>query len=160
MKGWIVFSMGVLLFACASGKDLRILDKDLDRLQSRINILQRENDSTKNEISDMRAKNQNLRADLSLRLKNLQSEVRTLSTSVEEYKEFLKRPIETDRFKEEMEGRLRSSEEREKRDEEKFVDLEDRLKGLDEKTTGLTSKPTESEGLAPTKEISSELKFR
>lgn len=159
MKGWIVFLMGVLLFACASSKDVRILDNDLDKLQSRINILQKESNFTKNEISDLRAENQNLKADLSLRLENLQSEIRTLSASLEEYKEFLNKPSkEMDRFKEEMEGRLRTFEEKGKPEEEKFKDIEDRIKGLDGKTTGLTSKPMESERLAPTKEIPAELK--
>ena len=59
--------------------------------------------------------NQKLQADLSLRLENLQSEIRILSTGVEEYKEFLKRPSkEMDRIKEEMEGRLRTLEEKRK----------------------------------------------
>ncbi|HYA92775.1 MAG TPA: tol-pal system protein YbgF [Thermodesulfobacteriota bacterium] len=159
MKRLIVFLMGTLLFACVSSKDVRILDKDLDKLQSRINILQKENSSTKNGISDLRAENQNLKADLSLRLENLQSEIRTLSTSVEEYKEFLNKPSkEMDRFEDEMEGRLRTFEEKGKPEEEKFRDIEDRLKGSDRKTTGLTSKPMESERLAPTKEILAELK--
>lgn len=159
MRAWIIFLIGLLLLACASSKDVRILDRDLDTLQSRINILQKENNSTKNEISDLRAENQNLKADLSLRLENLQSEIRTLSTSVEEYKEFLNKPSkEMDRFKEEMEGRLRTFEEKGNPEEEKFRDIEDRLKGLDGKKTRLTSKLMESESLAPTKEIPAELK--
>lgn len=132
MKGWIAFSVGLLVFACVSSKNMRILDKDLAKLQTQINILQKENNSTKNHVSDLRAKNQELKTDLSLALDNLESEIRTLSTSVEEYKEFLKRaPEEIDRFKEEMRGRLRLEERRET-EKERFA--EDRLRALDGKT--------------------------
>jgi chaperonin cofactor prefoldin len=137
MKGWIVFSIGLLLFACANSKHMRILDKDLDRLQSRINILQKENNSIKNEVSDLRTKNQELKTDLCLLLDNLESEIRTLSTSFEEYKEVLKRaPEEIYRFKEEMRGRLRL-EERRGTKEERFTEIEDRLRALDGKTDRL-----------------------
>jgi uncharacterized protein YoxC len=137
MKGWIVLSIGLLLFACANSKNMRILDKDLDRLQSQINILQKENNSTRNELSDLRAKNQELKTDLSLQLDNLESEIRTLSTSVEEYKEFLKKaPEEIYRFKEEVRGRLRL-EERRGTQEERFMGIEDRLRALDGKTDRL-----------------------
>jgi tol-pal system protein YbgF len=158
MKGWIIFLVGLLLFGCASTKDVQILDRGLDKLQSQISSLQKETPSTKNEISDLRAENQKLKADLSLRLENLQSEIQTVSTSVEEYKELLKRPSkEMDRFKEEMEGRLRTIEEKRKTQDEKFKEIEDRLRGLDGRMTGSTSKP-ESERLASTKEVLSELK--
>jgi uncharacterized protein YoxC len=137
MKGWIFFAIGFLLFACGNSKNMRILDKDLDKLQSRINILQKENNSTRNEISDLRAKNQELKTDLSLLLDNLESEIRTLSTSVEEYKEFLKRaPEEIYRFKEEMSGRLRL-EERRRNQEERLTEIVNRLRALDGKTDRL-----------------------
>jgi tol-pal system protein YbgF len=159
MKGWIVFLIGLLLFGCASTRDVRILDKEMDKLYSQINTLRKENDSTKKELSDLRAENQRLKTDLALRVENLQSELRTLSTGVEEYKELLKRPSkETDRMKEDMEGRLKTLEERRKAQEEKLKEIEDRLKGLNGKMAGSSSKPTESEKLAPTKEIPSELK--
>jgi tol-pal system protein YbgF len=159
MKGWIVFSMGLLLFGCASTKGVQILDKDLDRLQSRINILQKQNNSTKNELSDLKAENQEMKADLYLHLENLQSEIRTLSTSVDEYKELLKRPSkEMDCFRGEMEGRLRSLGETRKTQEGQFKEIKDRFNGLDGKTAGSTSKPMESERLASTQEIPSKLK--
>ena len=159
MKGWIVFLIGLLLFGCASTKDVQILDKDIDKLHSQINILQKENASTKNELSESRAENQRLKTDLTLRLENLQSEMRSLSTGIEEYKELLKRPSkEMDRFKEDMEGRWRGWEERRKTQEERIKEIEDRLKGLDGKTAGSTSKPMESERLASTKEVPTELK--
>jgi len=159
MKGWIAFLIGLLLFGCASTKDVQILDKDIDKLHSQINILQKENASTKNELSESRAENQRLKTDLTLRLENLQSEMRSLSTGIEEYKELLKRPSkEMDRFKEDMEGRWRGWEERRKTQEERIKEIEDRLKGLDGKTAGSTSKPMESERLASTKEVPTELK--
>lgn len=137
MKRWIVFLIGLLLFACTNSKNMRILEKDLDRFQSRIHILQKENNSTKNEISDLKANNQELKTDLSIQLDNLESEIRNLSTSFEEYKEFLKRaPEEIRRFKEEMRGRLRV-EERRGTQEGRFTEIEDRLKALDGNTDRL-----------------------
>jgi len=159
MKGWIVFSIGLVLFGCASTKDVQILDKELDKLNSRINTLQKENDSTKSEISDLKVENQKLKTDLSLRFENLQSEMRILTTGIEEYKELLKKPSrEIDRIKEEMENRLKILEERRKTQEEKIKEIEDRFRGLDGKTAGSTSKPMESERLASTKEIPTELR--
>jgi len=159
MKGWIVFSIGLVLFGCASTKDVQILDKELDKLNSQINTLQKENDSTKNEISNLKTENQKLKTDLALRLENLQSEMRILTTGNEEYKELLKRPSkEIDRIKEEMESRSKILEERRKTQEEKIKEIEDRLRGVNGKTTGSTSKPMESERLASTKEIPTELK--
>jgi len=137
MKGWIVLLTGLLLLSCATGKNMRTLDKDFGSLQSRINILQKESKSIKNEVSDMRARNQELKTDLSLLLDNLESEIRTLSTSFEDYKEFLKRtPEEISRFKEEMSSRLRSEEGR-RTQEKRVTEIEDRLKALNGKTDRL-----------------------
>jgi tol-pal system protein YbgF len=158
MKGSIIFLIGLLLFGCASTRDVRFLDRGLDVIQSQINSLQKENNSTKKEISDLKTENQKLKADLSLRLENLQSEMRTFSTSVGEYQELLKRSSkEMDRFKEEMEGRLRTIEEKRKTQEEKLKEIEDRLKGLDGRMAASASK-AESERLASTKETISEIK--
>ena len=159
MKGWILLLIGLLLFGCATTKDVQTLDSEVDKLQSQINTLKKENDSTKNELSDLRAENQKLKADLSLRLENLQSEIRTLSTSIEDYKELLKKPSkEIDHIKGEMEGRLKNLEERRKTQEDKIKEIEECLKGLDRKTAGSVSKPMESEKVAPTKETLAELK--
>ena len=159
MKGRIVFLIGLFLFGCASTKDVKNLDKEMDKLYSQINTLRKENDLTKNDFSDLRAENQRLKADLSLRLENIQSEMRSLTTDIEEYKEFFKRPSkEMDRIKEDMEGRLRALEERRKTQEEKIKELEDRLKAAEPRTPGPGSKPMESEKLASTKEVLSELK--
>ena len=158
MKGSIIFLIGLLLFGCASTRDVRVLDRGLDVIQSQINSLQKENNSNKKEISDLRTENQKLKADLSLRLENLQSEIRTSSTSSGEYQELFKRSSkEMDRFKEEMEGRLRTTEEKRKAQEEKLKEIEDRLKGLDGRIAASASK-AESERLASTKETLSEIK--
>ncbi len=159
MKGQIVFLVGVLLLGCASSKDVKVLDKEMDKLYSQINTLRKENDLTKNDLSDLKAENQKLKADLFLRLENIQSEVRSLSTDIEEYKELLKRPSkEMDRIKDDLEGRLKALEERRKTQEERIKEVEDRLKGYEPKTPGLGSKATESENLASSKEALSELK--
>jgi len=158
MKGSIIFLIGLLLFGCASTRDVQVLDRGLDGLQSQINSLQKENKSTKNEVSDLRAENQKLKADLSLRLENLQSEVRTLSTRGEEYQDLAKRPSkEMDRFKEEMEGRLKTIEEKRRTQDEKLKEIEDRLKALDGKIAASTSRP-DSERSPSTRETLSELK--
>jgi len=155
MKGWIVFLIGLLFFGCASTKDVQILDREVDRLQSQIDFLQKENNLNKDQISELKAENEKLRADLSLQLENLQSETRALSTTIEEYKELLKKPSkEMDRIREEMEGRLKILEERRKNQEEKIRELEDRLKGSDGKSAGSTSKPAEREIAAELKGVS------
>jgi tol-pal system protein YbgF len=131
----------------------------MDKLYSQINTLRKENDLAKNDLSDLRAENQRLKADLLLRLDNLQSEVRSFSTDIEEYKEWFKRPSrEMDRIKEDVEGRLRTLEERRKTQDEKIKEIEDRLKASEPKTPGPGSKPTESERSASTKEVLSELR--
>lgn len=159
MKGRIIFFVGLLLLGCASTKDVKTLDKEMDKLYSQINVLRKEIDFAKNNLSDLRTENQKVKTDLSLRLENLQSEVRALSTNVEEYKELLTRPSkEADRFREDMESRLRALEERKKAQEEKIKELEDRLKAPEPKTSGPGSKPMESENPASTKEVLSELK--
>jgi tol-pal system protein YbgF len=163
MKGWIVLSIGLLILGCATTKEVKTLDREVDKLHSRIDALQKENQSLKNEIpalkSNLAAENQKLKADLLLQLENLQSEMRMLSTSIDEYKELLKRPSqEIDRVRDEMEARLRSLEEKKKNQEEKTRELEDRLKEPEGKTSGFASKQMESERLAATKEASAELK--
>ncbi|HYA93642.1 MAG TPA: hypothetical protein VEK32_19290, partial [Thermodesulfobacteriota bacterium] len=66
MKARIAFLIGLLLFGCASTKDIKVLDKDMDRLYSEINTLRKENDLTKNDLSGMRAENRRLKADFLL----------------------------------------------------------------------------------------------
>jgi tol-pal system protein YbgF len=159
MKRWIVFLIGLSLFGCASSKDVRTLDKEMDKLYSQINALKRESDFTKNDLADLRAENLRLKSDLSLRLENIQSEMQALTTDIEEYKELLRRPSQDmDRVRDEMEARLKTLEERRRNQEEKIKELEERLKTPEPKTAGPDSKPTELEKLASTKESPMELK--
>jgi tol-pal system protein YbgF len=184
MKRWIILVLVVLFFGCATSEDVRILDEDIRRFQSQLNLMQKDEDALKRELSAFQKKNQEdisalqtetkrLQTDLHLRLENLQSEMRILSTGVEEYKEFLKKPSrEIDRVKEDIGSRTKVLEERGKTFEEKnrtledqtkalgekIKGIEDRFKGLEEKITGLASKLTEMEKPPPTKEVPAEVK--
>ena len=175
-KKWgIILGVVLCLYGCATSRDVQILDKDIQRLDSQLSQIQKEKESSKKEIeairteltafkketetnhSSLQAESQKTRADLLLRLETLQSEMRTLSTAVEEYREFLKAPSkEITRIKEDGEVRLRILEERGKTFEERnrsyderLKEMEDRLKGLDAK---LTSKLTDMEKSTPAKE--------
>jgi len=145
-----------LLLGCATTKDVKILDAEIDKLHQQVNQLRKEKEALKEELSQQTAENQKLRADLLLRLEVLQSDVRTLSTGVEEYKEFLKRPSkEIDRMRDDLEVRLKilddrnkTYEDRIKTNEERLKELEARFKGLETKepkVTEPTSKPVETE---------------
>ena len=184
MKRWIILVLVVLFFGCATSEDVRILDEDIRRFQSQLNLMQKDEDALKRELSAFQKKNQEdisalqtetqrVQTDLHLRLENLQSEMRILSTGVEEYKEFLKKPSrEIDRVKEDIGSRTKVLEERGKTFEEKnrtledqtkalgekIKGIEDRFKGLEEKITGLASKLTEMEKPFPTKEAPAEVK--
>jgi len=161
MKIWVILSIGVFLLGCAPIRDVQILDNEIDKLYSKLNALQKENNSLENKITALSAENQKLRTDLLFRLENVQSEIRTLSTGFEEYKDYLKRPSkEIGRVKEDVEGRLTVSEERRKNleeknkaQEEKIREMEDRLRGVEGKI-----KQTESEKPSPAKEVPSERK--
>ncbi|MBS3907534.1 MAG: tol-pal system protein YbgF [Syntrophaceae bacterium] len=181
-KGGIVLWIALCLSGCATVGDVRILDKDIQRLDSQLSQIQKEKDSIRKEMeairteltafkketetnhSSLQAENQKTRADLFLRFETLQSELRTLSTGVEEHKVFLKTPSrEISRIKEDVEVRLRileekgksfeernrSFEEKNRSYDERVKGMEDRLKGLDAK---LTSKLTEMEKSIPAKE--------
>ena len=159
MKRWIVFLIGLLVFGCASSRDVRTLDKEMDKLYSQVNALRKESDFTKNDLSDLRAENQRLKTDLSLRLENIQSEMQSLSTDIEEYKELLKRPSkDMESVREDMDSRLKILEERRKNQEEKIKELEDRLKAPEPQAPGPGSKPMESDKSASPKETPTEVK--
>jgi tol-pal system protein YbgF len=175
-------------------EDVQILDEDLRRFQSQLNTLQREEESLKKEFStfqrdqkgsgkdvatlrtDLNSEMKRLQADLLLRIENLQSEMRALSTSIGEYKDLLKRPSkELDRMKEDISLRTKTLEERAKISEEKNRALEeqakvfgekdkgieDRIKRLEEKMNELIAniaKLREAEKTPPPKEVPSEVK--
>ncbi len=184
IKGWIILGSVVSLLGCATVEDVRILDEDIRRSQSQLNLIQKEGDALKKELAALKEKNQEdisalqtetkrLQADLLLRIDSLQSETRILSTGIEEYKDFLKKPAkEIDRVKEEIAVRTRILEEREKTLEEKNRTLEDRtkvleeklketadrFKALEEKMTEVASKTKELEKPPPAKETLPEVK--
>lgn len=194
-KGLILWGVMLSVWGCATTGDIQLLDKDIHRLELQLGQIQREKDSIKKEIETLRtefatfkketeanytalqAEHLKTRADLNLRLETLQSETRTLSTGVEEYKAFLKTPTkEISRVKEDVEVRLRILEEKGKASdernrsfeerqyaleeknrlyEERMRGLEDRLKGLEVK---LTSKVSDLEKMIPPKEVVAEPK--
>jgi len=179
MKTWIILPIGVFLLGCASIRDVRILDREIDKLYSELSALRKENNSFENKlyselsafrkennsfenkISALSDENQKLKTEFLFRLENLQSEIRILSTGIEEYKDYLKGPSkEIGRVKEDVEVRLRILEERRKNleeknraQEEKIREMEDRLKGVEGKM-----KQAELEKSGPTKEVLSEPK--
>jgi tol-pal system protein YbgF len=191
IKGWMILGFVILLLGCATSEDVRILDDDIRRFQSQLNAIQRDQDGLKKEFStfqkdqgggekdvatlrtDVNNQMKRLQADLLLRIENLQSEMRALSTSIGEYKDFLKRPSkEIDRMKEDIGLRTKTLEEKAKTSEEKNRALEeqakvlgernrgieDRLKGLEEKMNELIAKLREAEKTVPTKEVLPEVK--
>jgi len=149
MKGWGILWAVVVLGGCASSRDVQILDGEIYKLQSQWSQIQKERNSlkmeseafqkeTQKELSAQRNESQRAQADLLLRLENLQSELRVLSTGIEEYKEFAKKPSkEIDRVREDIVLRTRILEEREKNLEGKNKALEDRSKALEEWNRGL-----------------------
>ena len=158
---WLMFSIGVFLVGCASVRDAQILDREVDLLHSKVNTLQKENKSLENKISALSAENQKLRTDLLFRLDNLQSEIRTLSTGVEEYKDYLNKPSkEIGRVKEDVDSRLKVLEEGRKALEEKNKVQEERIRGMEDRLKGMEGKikPAEPEKPGSGKEVPSEEK--
>jgi tol-pal system protein YbgF len=172
IKTWIILPIGVFLLGCASIRDVQTLDREIDKLyselgalrkenkslenklDSELSVLRKENNSLENKISVLSEENQKLKTEFLFRLENLQSEIRILSTGIEEYKDYLKKPSkEIGRVKEDVEVRLRILEERRKNLEEKIREMDDRLKGMEGNI-----KQAESEKLSPTKEVLSEPK--
>ncbi len=156
MKLWFILSIGVLVVGCASVRDARILDREIDILHSRINALQKENKSLESKMSALSAENQKLRTDLLFRVENVQSEVRTLSTGLEEYKDYLHKPSkEIGRVKEDVDGRLRVLEEGRKALEEKNKAQEERIRGMEDRLKGMEPKvrQAEPEKPGPAKEV-------
>lgn len=153
IKKWIILSIGVFLFGCATTRDVQILDREIGELYSELNAFQKEKSSLENKISMLSDENQKLKTDLLLRLDNIRSEIQTLSTSVEEYKDYFKRSSEEiDRVKEDVEGRLRVLEE--KREIQKETN---KALGEEEKNREM-EEGKQKEELSSTKEALSEIK--
>jgi tol-pal system protein YbgF len=131
----------------------------LENLQSQLSTIQKEKDSlsrelaasrieTKADISTLKKENDLLRTALtteskkvqdalSLRLENLQYEIRIHSTAVEEYRDLLQRTSkEIDRLKDQIAMRTKVLEESEKILEGKNIGHEDRLNALEERIRG------------------------
>ncbi|MGD0919845.1 MAG: tol-pal system protein YbgF [Thermodesulfobacteriota bacterium] len=179
IKTWIILPIGMFLLGCASIQDVRILDREIDKLYSELgalrnenkslekklypelSALREENHSLENKISILSDENQKLKTEFLFRHENLQSEIRVLSTGIEEYKDYLKRPSkEIGQVKEDVEVRLKileegrkNLEERNKAQEEKIREMEERLKGLEGEI-----KQVESEKSSATQEVLSEPK--
>ncbi len=180
VRGWFLLWVGLSLYGCATTQDVRILDAEIHRIHSQLNTIQKEKDSIKSELAvlqkdilTLQTETRRVQTDLLIRLENQQSEIRNLSTGVEEYKEFLKRPSqEIDRVREDIAIRTKLQEERGKSFEEKnkaqeeraraleerIKATEDRLKGVDGKIGDLASKLVEIEKPTPGKEVSVEMK--
>jgi tol-pal system protein YbgF len=161
MKTWIILPIGVFLLGCASLRDVRILDREIDKLYSELSALRKEDNSFENKISALSDENQKLKTEFLFRLENLQSEIRILSTGIEEYKDYLKGPSkEIGRVKEDVEVRLKILEERRKNLEEKNRAQEEKIREMEEHLKGLEGKikQVESEKSSATKEVLSEPK--
>ncbi len=175
MNGVILFSILSLLLGCATRRDVVVIDKETNRLSSQVNTQQKEKESLQKDIeklqkdfkalqAEVAGESKKSHADLSLRLDNLQTEVRTLRTGMEEYRELSQKPSkEMDRLKESvafrtkaLEDKEKVSDERDKNLEERMKGIEERLKGLDGKISQIASKQSEIEGSVRTRETSGE----
>ena len=160
----------------------------LESLQSKLNMVQKEEESLRNEFfafskeikndtaalrredhvlkSDFATETQKSKADFSLRFDALQSEVRKVSTEVEEYKQSLKRPSgEIDLLRKDMgsqikalEDRSRAQEDVAKAFEERIKGMEDQYKDLDSKIGTIASKQGDLEKALPAQGISAGLR--
>jgi len=156
IKGVILFSIVSLLWGCATKREVAMetrrlssqvttqqreresLQGDMEKLQKDFKALQKEMNDLKMSVPGETKKAQ---ADLLLRLENLQTEVRTLSTGIEEYKELSKKPSkEIDRLKENIALRTKALEDKENILAEKDRNLEERIKGMEERLKGLEGK--------------------
>ncbi len=170
IKGWIIPFMVVFLWGCATRRDVVILDRETSRVQSQISSQQKDLEKLQKDFKALQAEvpgeSKKVQADLLLRLENLQTEVRTLGTSIEEYKNLLKRPSkEMDQLRENivlrtkaLEDNEKTRQEKDKALEEKIKGVEERLKGLEGKIGQLASKQLELEGSIPGKEVSADVK--
>jgi len=155
IKAWMLPWMFLLFIGCATIDDVQILDKDIHRIDSQLNTLQKTNDSLRGEFTALQASQKDvqrdvvggktdsqteikkLRADLQNRMDSLHSELQILSTGIEEYKQLMNRPSkDLDRVKEDVAMRLRMVEERVKTYEAREKAREDRAKALEEGARG------------------------
>ncbi len=161
IKMWIFLPLGVFLLGFATTGDAQIHEREIDKIYSELSALRKENSSLENKISALSDENQKLRTELLFRLENLQSEIRTLSTSVEEYKDYFKKSSrEIGRVKEDTDVRLKILEERRKTLEERNVAQEQKMREMEDRLKGMEGKVKQmgSEKSSPAKEASAETK--
>ena len=149
-KIFLVLWIGLFLGGCATSRDVQILDDEIYKLQAQVSQLQKEKDVMKRDLAASKtgftAEAQRLQTDLSIRVENLQSEVRILRTGIEEYREFLRKPSkEIDRVREDFQVRLRILEERGKALDEKNKAQAEKVRELEEKNRGQMEKIRELE---------------
>ncbi len=152
IKGVILFSILSLLGGCATRREVVVLDRETNRLSSQVTTQQRERESLQKDMEKLQkdfktlqgevtGESKKVHADLLLRFENLQTEIRTLGTGIEEYKELLKKtPKEMDRLKENIALRTKALEDKEKILDDKDKNLEERIKGIEERLKGLDGK--------------------
>jgi len=182
MKILGILAMGASLWGCASSQDVRILDREVTRLQSQVNTLQKEKETLNREFAvfrnewknDLTNESKKTQADLQFQLESVKSEIRILSTGLDEYKDFAKRPSkDLERVREDvilrtrvleekgkiLEEKNRAQDERAKALEERIRAMEDRLKSVEAKIDLVASKQAEAEKAAATaKEVPPEVK--
>ena len=160
-RHWILVgclaSMVMLMFGCAATEDVQILDREDRRLATQLSTMQKEIDSLKanqatsqkqvqKEVADSRKDEGTWRADLALRVDNLQSEVKTLSAGMEEYKDVMKRPSkELEQVRTDTTSRTRSLEERLRASDERIRASEEKNRLLEERTRRLEDRDKEIE---------------
>ena len=184
LRGSILLAMGLFLWGCATTQDVRILDREINRLQSQVNTLQKESQRDKEvhggELAALRNTLKNdwstelkrLQTDLLFRIEKNESEIRILNTGLDEYKEFSKRPSkDVERIRDDvilrtrvleergkiLEERNRAAEDRAKALEEKIRVMEERLKGFEGKIDLLASRQGETEKTLKEKEREKEV---
>ena len=186
VKAGILLALGAPLWGCATQQDVRILDREINRLQSQVSVLQKENQSQKEAYSretvasrsewknDLNAEMKRLQADLIYRIEKTESEIRILTTGLDEYKDFAKRPSkDVERVREDLllrtrvleergkvlEEKSRAQEDRARTLEEKIRVLEERLRGTEGKIDSVAKRQAEFEKpVSPPKEVTPEVK--
>ena len=161
MRTLVILPIGMLMLGWASMKDVQVLDREIDKIHSELGTLRKENQSLEKRVSALSEENQKLKAELLFRIESVQSEVRILSTGIEEYKDYLKKPSkEIGRVKEDVEVRLKILEERRKYLEEKNRIQEEKMKEMEDRLKAAEGKIREAESgrSSPAKEASAETK--
>jgi len=164
MKVSILFLMALVFSGCATTQDVRILDREINRLQSQVNALQKEGQREKETLhketqkekeahsrewaalrsewkNELNTEIKKLQTDLLFRIDKNETEIRILTTGLDEYKDFAKRPSrDVERIREDVILRTRVLEERSKHLEERNRAFEEKNRAYEERTKGLEEK--------------------